>query len=96
MVCGEEMRLVQTVRDDTMIMPGFEYHILKCPYCNDEEQRLEFIDPPEALSISRNTHTATSSVWDRAAGWHRARWRALYDRLGLRLAGKKAEVSGEE
>jgi hypothetical protein len=31
MLCGEEMRLAQTVPDDTMIVPGFEYHILNCP-----------------------------------------------------------------
>src|SRR5208337_719188 len=50
MVCGGEMRLVQTVPDETMIVPGFEHHILNCPCCHDEERRLVFIRQPEPLS----------------------------------------------
>jgi hypothetical protein len=50
MVCGEEMRLVQTVPDKTMIVPGFEHHILTCPRCHDEERRLVFIRQPAPLS----------------------------------------------
>ena len=153
MVCGEEMRLVQTVPDETMIVPGFEHHILTCPGCHDEERRLVFIRQPEALSppiqtdgidsdfldatlqpvgetaaadgapresssitsaeplaieslplasppfqssTSRRARAANSSIWDRRAALHRARWRALCDRLGLRISGKKADVSGEE
>jgi hypothetical protein len=153
MVCGEEMRLVQTVPDETMIVPGFEHHILNCPSCHDEERRLVFIRQPEALSppiqtheaepdfldatlqpvgktaaadrapqesssitsaepvaiesvplasppyqssISRNARAANSGVWDRRAALHRARWRALCDRLGIRVAGEKADVSREE
>jgi hypothetical protein len=52
--------------------------------------------PPHQSSISRNARAANSSVWDRRAALHRARWRALCDRLGLRVAGGKADVSREE
>jgi hypothetical protein len=155
MVCGEEMRLVQTVPDETMLVPGFEHHTLNCPRCHDEERRLVFIRQPELLSPptqndgidqdfldatlqpigetvaaydaqqvlsrvrsagtllvermrvplpsltnrsskTRSARAANSSVWDRRAALHRARWKALCDRLGLRVAGGKADVSREE
>jgi hypothetical protein len=44
------MRLVQTVPDETMIVPGFEHHILNCPCCHDEERRLVFIRQPEPFA----------------------------------------------
>jgi hypothetical protein len=50
MLCGEEMRLVRAVRDEAMLVPGFEHHILSCPSCHDEERRLVFIDQPAPLS----------------------------------------------
>jgi hypothetical protein len=46
------MRLVQTVSDETMIVPGFEHHILHCPRCHDEERRLVFIHQAEHLTLS--------------------------------------------
>jgi hypothetical protein len=162
MVCGEEMRLVQTVPDDTMTVRGFEHHFLNCPGCHDEERRLVFIRQPAPLSppietheisppietheidqdfldatlqpigetsamdsisqdsssvrsgetlpvesmalaspryqssMTRNARAAASSIWDRRAALHRARWRALCDRLGLRVAGQKPGASKEE
>jgi hypothetical protein len=42
MACGEEMRLVQVVPDDTMPVPGYEHHTLACPGCHDVERRLVF------------------------------------------------------
>jgi hypothetical protein len=148
MVCGGEMRLVQTVPDETMTVPGFEHHTLNCPSCHDEERRLVFIRQPEPLSppiqdpqflyatlqpvagtaaadtasqvssgvrseamlpiestrlplaspayrpsISRKPRSANSRVWDRATALHHGRWRALCDRLGLRVAGEKADAS---
>jgi hypothetical protein len=146
MVCGEEMRLVQSVPDETMGVPGFEHHTLNCPCCHDEERRLVFIRQPEPLSppiqtdeiepdfldatlqpvgktavvesapqesnsvtsagtlpieslplasplsqssIGRRARAATSRVWNSRAALHRARWQALCDRLGLRVAGEK-------
>jgi|SRR5271166_2997944 len=42
MVCGEEMRLVRTVSDETKLVLGFEHHTFNCPSCHDEERRLVF------------------------------------------------------
>src|SRR6516165_4108782 len=50
MVCGAEMRLTQSVPDETMLVPGFEHHTLVCPSCQDEEQRLVFVHHSASLS----------------------------------------------
>jgi hypothetical protein len=42
MACGAEMRLVQVVPDDTMMVAGYERHTLQCTGCNDVERRLVF------------------------------------------------------
>jgi len=42
MVCGAEMRVMQVVPDDTMMVPGYEHHTLQCTGCNDVERRLVF------------------------------------------------------
>jgi hypothetical protein len=55
MLCGEEMRLVRTVRDEATLVPGFEHHILSCPSCHDEETRLVFIEQPAPLSPPAET-----------------------------------------
>jgi hypothetical protein len=151
MVCGEEMRLVQTVPDETMLVPGFEHHILACPSCNDEERRLVFTRqtepfspsieadqtdsvvatlqpvaetaaadsaPPETSSVkseeklsverlplepplyqsatSSKLRGAISRVWDQKAALHQVRWRALCDRLGLRVDRAKADTAKDE
>jgi hypothetical protein len=72
MVCGEEMRLVQTVPDETMIVPGFEHHILNCPSCHDEERRLVFIRQPEPLSPPIQTDGIEPDFLDAT---HTTRWR---------------------
>jgi hypothetical protein len=46
MACGEEMRVVEAVPDESMAR-GFEHHVLRCPGCNDEERRLAFVPQPE-------------------------------------------------
>ena len=50
MVCGTEMRLVQSVPDEAMLVPGFEHHVLSCPSCHDEERRLVFVAHSAPLS----------------------------------------------
>jgi hypothetical protein len=55
MLCGEEMRLVRATRDEALLVPGFEHHVLNCPSCHDEETRLVFVDPPAPLSPSAAT-----------------------------------------
>jgi hypothetical protein len=47
MACGEIMRLVQAVADQSMAVPGFEQHLFRCPGCNDTEQRLVFVHPDD-------------------------------------------------
>ena len=42
MACGAEMRVVQVVPDDTLMVPGYERHTLQCSGCNDIEHRLVF------------------------------------------------------
>lgn len=42
MACGAEMKLVQTVPDDTIMVAGFEYRTLQCSACNEVEHRLAF------------------------------------------------------
>ena len=46
---------MQTVPDETMIVPGFEHHILNCPCCHDEERQLVFIRQPAPLSPPTET-----------------------------------------
>src|SRR6516225_9525675 len=64
MVCGEEMRLVQTVPDEAMLVPGFEHHILRCPSCHDEERRLVFIDQHAPLSPPAETDEINRDLLD--------------------------------
>jgi hypothetical protein len=45
MGCGAEMRLMQVVADDTMMVPGYEHHTLMCPTCGEVERRLTFRQP---------------------------------------------------
>jgi hypothetical protein len=40
--CGAEMRLVQVVGEDTMMVPGYEHHIFECLACREVERRLTF------------------------------------------------------
>src|SRR5258708_3388236 len=47
MWCGAEMRVVQverddTMRDDTMMVPGYERKTLQCSGCNEVEHRMVF------------------------------------------------------
>jgi hypothetical protein len=40
--CGAEMRLMQVVGDDTMMVPGYEHHTFECSTCGEVERRLVF------------------------------------------------------
>jgi hypothetical protein len=64
MLCGEEMRLVRAVRDEALLVPGFEHHILSCPSCHDEETRLVFIDQAAPLSPSAATGELKADLLD--------------------------------
>jgi len=77
MACGEEMRLIQAVADDSMAAPGFEQHLYRCPGCNDTEQRLAFVHPddpaPRRLApIEADASDVTLAPAAQAAGEHDA------------------------
>lgn len=40
--CGAEMRLMQAVPDNTMMVSGYEHHTLQCTGCDEVERRLIF------------------------------------------------------
>ena len=42
LACGAEMSLVKVIRDDTMMVPGYEDQTLECPSCHQVEQRRIF------------------------------------------------------
>jgi hypothetical protein len=42
LACGAEMKLVNVVVDDSMIVPGFERQTFMCSGCNDIERRFVF------------------------------------------------------
>src|SRR5580704_7919017 len=67
MLCGEEMRLVQTVPDETMIVPGFEHHTFHCAACHDEERRLVFVREPRLYPRPSRLNPLPS----RLKGWTR-------------------------
>jgi hypothetical protein len=43
------MILMQSVRDDTMAVSGFEHHTFMCSDCHDVERRLVFVRPAEQV-----------------------------------------------
>jgi hypothetical protein len=53
MACGDNMRLVRVVPDHTIAVPGFKRHTLKCPRCQDTEERLVF-DRPSKIGAFRD------------------------------------------
>src|SRR5712691_8512081 len=42
MACGAEMRLMQSVPDDTMMVVGYEHQTWACTGCDEVERRLMF------------------------------------------------------
>jgi len=42
MACGAEMRLMQSVPDETMMVPGYEHQTWACSGCDEVERRLMF------------------------------------------------------
>jgi len=54
LACGEEMRLVQVVKDTTMLVSGYEHHTWQCSGCATVEQRMTFTpeeSPSQPLSV---------------------------------------------
>jgi hypothetical protein len=42
LACGAEMHLMHVVRDETMLVPGYEHRTFMCSACGDIERRLVF------------------------------------------------------
>ena len=42
LLCRGEMILIDVVRDENMMVPGFEHHSYRCSACNDVERRFVF------------------------------------------------------
>jgi hypothetical protein len=42
LACGAEMRLVQVVKDTTMLVSGYEHHTWQCSGCSTVERRMTF------------------------------------------------------
>jgi hypothetical protein len=60
------MMLMQSVRDDTMAVSGFEHHTFMCSDCHDVERRLVFVKPAEQADPEPVTLNAAPSIFPAA------------------------------
>ena len=62
LACGAEMTLTEVVRDDTMMVPGYEDQTFECPGCHEVERRRMFRGeaPSEAASIAADPSPAAA------------------------------------
>jgi hypothetical protein len=75
MACGAEMRLVRVVRDDTMMVTGYEHHTLQCSECHEEERRLVFsregtpspVEPAPAATPAPESNTSRTNAAETTA-----------------------------
>jgi hypothetical protein len=101
--CGEEMRLLQAVADQTMMVPGYEHQTLECPGCHGVERRLVFARPigpltlePMRLSSSPPAPTAApkqSEGIDVSRTWARAVERLRSQQSALKERAEGARIS---
>jgi hypothetical protein len=40
--CGAQMRLVEVIKDTTMLVSGYEHHMWQCSGCSTVERRMTF------------------------------------------------------
>jgi hypothetical protein len=78
LVCGAEMRLMQVVQDNTMMVPGYEHHTLQCSGCDEVERRFVFnreSEPAEPVPVrtAYSLEPAVPNVWARAVARLRGR-----------------------
>ena len=94
--CGAEMRLMQVVGDDTMMVPGYEHHTFECSTCGEVERRLVFnrirrSPTGRMVQIDCNTEEATHVAKDTKSGLvvmrnqDRERLRELCNWVGWRV-----------
>src|SRR5215203_1640342 len=75
LACGREMKLVNVVADDRMMVPGFERQTFTCLVCKDTERRFVFNNrgkehssvaspplAPTSENIEDNANTAPPSL----------------------------------
>ena len=48
--CGTEMRLLERVQDDAMMVRGYWHHTFECPNCRKAERRLIFDRSKKSLT----------------------------------------------
>jgi hypothetical protein len=70
MACGAEMRLMQVVRDNTMMVSGYEHQTLQCLGCNEVERRFVFARESELAEPiplrALSPPAMAGGVWTRA------------------------------
>jgi hypothetical protein len=54
--CGEQMRLVASVPDETILVPGYARQTLECPGCHEVECRLIFGSPSQPVPEAAYAH----------------------------------------
>jgi hypothetical protein len=65
LACGAEMRLVQVVKDTTMLVSGYEHHTWQCSGCSTTERRMTFTREKTAtqpLPVERNQMAPVKSA----------------------------------
>ena len=69
--CGAEMRLMQAVPDNTMMVSGYEHHTLQCTGCDEVERRLVFTreKKPAAMCRSSQSVRLRQAPPKLASGW---------------------------
>ena len=80
LACGAEMRLVQVVKDTTMLVSGYQHRTWQCSGCDSVEQRTTFSSFDERLRNLMERATA----WKEAAAEHRRRLQFKRDQHTLR------------
>jgi hypothetical protein len=65
LACGADMRLVQVVKDTTMLVSGYEHHTWQCSGCSTTERRMTFTREKTAtqpLPVERNQMAPVKSA----------------------------------
>jgi hypothetical protein len=80
LVCNTEMVLMEAVRADPTILPGFEHRTFLCPACHDIERRLVFAGAKAPAAASRRDLPATKLQMGRGTA-PRSAWTRAVEKL---------------
>jgi hypothetical protein len=89
LVCNTEMVLMEAVRADPGILPGFEHRTFLCPACHDIERRLVFAGA-KAPAAARGT--VPGSAWGRAVEKVLSRHKALNEWAGAKRSSERTST----